>query len=147
MSQTDMAKPVRLHFLGVNGTKFVTEFPGNHFPTFLSYIFTNSVMLIFGPKVEITSVMNVGQSFRSSSSTLAAGLELMQTSVDELVKNALSDDPEEQELLKQLEDLLCNFMCPACNLLEGFSTWEELDGRIDAKKKEVSKPKPPEAIL
>ena len=59
--------------------------------------------------------MNVGQSFKSSSSTLAAGLELMDASIDELVKNALPDDPQEQELLRQLEDSLCNSMCPACN--------------------------------
>ena len=48
--------------------------------------------------------MEYGKSFKSSSSTLAAGLDLMESSVDELVAAALPDDPEEQELLKQLED-------------------------------------------
>ena len=56
---------------------------------------------------EITSIMNVGRSFKSSSSTLAAGLELMDETVDELVKNALPQDEQEQELLRQLQDPLC----------------------------------------
>ena len=44
--------------------------------------------------------MEYGKSFKFSSSTLAAGLDLMESSVDELVAAALPDDPEEQELLK-----------------------------------------------
>ena len=51
--------------------------------------------------------MNVGRSFKSSSSTLAAGLELMDETVDELVKNAFPEDEREQELLRQLQDPLC----------------------------------------
>ena len=43
--------------------------------------------------------MNLATSFKSSSETLAYGLDLTEVPVNELVARSMPDDPEEQQLL------------------------------------------------
>ena len=52
------------------------------------------------------TTMNLAKSFKSSSATLAYGLDLVEVPVNELVPHSRPDYPEEHQLLQRLFFLL-----------------------------------------
>ena len=89
----------------------VAEIPGN-----VAEIPGENIHVTSGSMISVEwaqgsfDTMNFAKSFKSSSETLAYGLDLMGVPVNELVSRSMPDDPEEQQLLQQLKDWLCHVL-------------------------------------